>query len=45
MEAGLIPAGRDIDKCMSLRILPRRGSTREVLNRGLENLVIEANNI
>ena len=35
----------DIEKDMSFRIFLKRGSTTEVLNRGLEIPVIEANNI
>ena len=41
----MIPTGVDIGKYMVLRISLMRGSTTEVLNRGLETSVIEANNI
>ena len=40
---GLIPTGVDNGKYMSLRISLRRGSTREVPNRGLDTSVIESN--
>ena len=41
---GLIPAGVEIKKEISLRRSMRRGSTTEVLNRVLDTLVIYANN-
>ena len=41
---GLIPEGLYICENMSLWISLRRGSTTEVLNRGLYTLVIKANN-
>ena len=41
---GLIPAGVDTDKDMSLRRSLRKESTTEVLSRGLYALVIEDNN-
>ena len=48
MQAGgelLIPEGLNIGKDMSLWRSLRRGSITEVLNRGLDTLVIKANNI
>ena len=44
-EVGLIPEGVEVAEDMSLRRLSKRGSTTEVLNRGLDILVIEANNL
>ena len=41
----LIPAGVYIVKYMSLHISLKRGSTTEVMNRGLDTLVIEATKI
>ena len=43
-EVGMIPAGIYIEKDTSLRIFMRGVYTTEVLNKGLENSVIEANN-
>ena len=40
----MIPAGVDIGKCMRLQRSLRKGSITEVLNRGLDISVIEANN-
>ena len=41
---GLIPAVVDIGEDMSFLISLRRGSTTDMLNRGLDTSVIEANN-
>ena len=41
----MVPAGVDICEDMSLQRSQRIGFTTEVLNRGLDTLLIEANNI
>ena len=41
----MIPAVVEIGEDMSLRISLMRGSTTEVLNRGLDTSVIDSNNI
>ena len=43
-EMVLIPGGVYVGKIMSLRILLRRGSMTEVLNRYLDAAVIESKN-
>ena len=43
-ETGLIPGGVDVGKSTSFRISLMRGFTLELLNIGLDMVVIEANN-
>ena len=42
-EVGMIPKGVEVGEDMSLRILLRRGLTKEVLNNGLDSSMTEAN--
>ena len=43
-DTGLIPGGLDVGEIMNLRGWLRRGYTTELLNRGLDEAVIEENN-